>query len=71
MDDVGFEHFSVLPHIQYNSTDKPIIFFDLIIDVVLNTWLRAMQRGLVCPQVDLCVGKFRVVPGGTKSLLVS
>ena len=30
-----------------------------------------MQRGLVCPQVDLCVGKFRDVPGGTKSLLVS
>ena len=25
-----------------------------------------MQRGLVCPQVDLCVGKFRGVPGGTK-----
>ena len=33
VDDVGFEHLSVLPHIQYNGTDEPIIFFDLIIDV--------------------------------------
>ena len=33
VDDVGFEHLSVLPHIQYNGTDKPITFFDLIIDV--------------------------------------
>jgi len=23
----------VLPHIQYNGTDEPITFFDLIIDV--------------------------------------
>ena len=38
---------------------------------VLATWLRAMQRGLVCPQVDLCVGKFRDVIGGTKSLRAS
>ena len=33
VDDVVFEHLSVLPHIQYNGTDEPIIFFDLIIDV--------------------------------------
>ena len=33
VDDVGFEHLSVLPHIQYNGTDKSITFFDLIIDV--------------------------------------
>ena len=33
VDDVGFEHLSVLPHIQYNGTDKPITFLDLIIDV--------------------------------------
>ena len=32
-DDVGFEHLFVLPHIQYNGTDKPITFLDLIIDV--------------------------------------
>ena len=31
VDDVGFEHFSVLPHIQYNGTDEPITFFDLTI----------------------------------------
>jgi len=31
VDDVGFEHLSVLPHIQYNGTDEPITFFDLII----------------------------------------
>ena len=31
MDDVGFEHLSVLPHIQYNGSDEPITFFDLII----------------------------------------
>ena len=24
VDDVGFEHLSVLPHIQYNGTDEPI-----------------------------------------------
>ena len=33
VDDAGFEHLSVLPHIQYNGTDKPITFFDLIIDM--------------------------------------
>ena len=33
VDDVDFEHLSVLPHIQYNGTDEPIILFDLIIDV--------------------------------------
>ena len=33
VDDVGFEHLSVLPHIQYNGTHEPITFFDLIIDV--------------------------------------
>ena len=32
VDDVGFEHLSVLPHVQYNGTDKPITFFDLTID---------------------------------------
>ena len=31
VDDVGFEHLSVLPHIQYNGTDESITFFDLII----------------------------------------
>ena len=31
MDDVGFEQLFVLPHIQYNDTDEPITFFDLII----------------------------------------
>ena len=31
VDDVGFEHHFVLPHIQYNGTDEPITFFDLII----------------------------------------
>ena len=31
VDDVGFEHLSVLPHIQYNDTDEPITFFDFII----------------------------------------
>ena len=33
VDDVGFEHISVLTHIPYNGMDKPITFFDLIIDV--------------------------------------
>ena len=33
VDDVGFEHLSVLPHIQYNGMDKPITFLDLVIDV--------------------------------------
>ena len=32
VDDVGFEHHFVLPHIQYNGTDEPITFFDLIIE---------------------------------------
>ena len=32
VDDIGFEHLSVLPHIQYNGTDEPISFFDLIIE---------------------------------------
>ena len=26
VDDVGFEHLSVLPHIQYNGMDEPITF---------------------------------------------
>ena len=30
VDDVGFEHLSVLP--QYNGTDEPITFFDLIVE---------------------------------------
>ena len=33
VDAIGLEHLSVLPHIQYNGTDEPITFFDLIIDV--------------------------------------
>ena len=32
VDDVGFEHIFVLPHIQYNGTDEPITFFDLMIE---------------------------------------
>ena len=32
VDDVGFEHLSVLPYIQYNGTDEPITSFDLIIE---------------------------------------
>ena len=32
VDAIGLEHLSVLPHIQYNSTDEPITFFDLIIE---------------------------------------
>ena len=73
VDDVGFEHFSVLPHIQYNGTDKPNTFFDLIIGARSQMrGQRAMQGGLgVSPGgLELCVGKFRDVPGGTKSLLV-
>ena len=31
VDAIGLEHFSVLPHIQYNGTDEPIIFFYLTI----------------------------------------
>ena len=31
VDAIGLEHLSVLPHIQYNGTDEPITFFDLII----------------------------------------
>ena len=31
VDVIGLEHLSVLPHIQYNGTDEPITFFDLII----------------------------------------
>ena len=33
VDAIGLGHLSVLPHIQYNGTDEPITFFDLIIDV--------------------------------------
>ena len=72
MDDFGFEYLSVLPHIQYNGTDEPITFFDLIIGARSQMrGHRAMQGGLVCPRVELCVGKFRDVPGETKSLRVS
>ena len=66
VDDVGFEHISVLPHIQYNGTDEPITFFDHW-GSVPDTWPRAMQGGLAGPRVELCVGKFRDVLGGTKS----
>ena len=31
VDVIGLEHLFVLPHIQNNGTDEPIIFFDLII----------------------------------------
>ena len=31
VDAIGLEHLSVLPHIQYNGTDEPNTFFDLII----------------------------------------
>ena len=31
VDAIGLEHLSVLSHIQYNGTDEPITFFDLII----------------------------------------
>ena len=31
VDAIGLEYLSVLPHIQYNGTDKPITFFDLTI----------------------------------------
>ena len=68
VDDVGFEHLSVLPHIQYNGTDKPITFFDLIIGARSQMrGQRAMQGGLAGPRVELCVGKFSDVLGGTKS----
>ena len=68
MDAIGLVQLSVLPHIQYNGTDEPITFFDLIIGgPVPDTWPRAMQGGLAGPRVELCVGKFRDVLGGTKS----
>ena len=38
VDAIGLEHLSVLPHIQYNGTDKPITFFDLII--VVQSYIR-------------------------------
>ena len=31
VDAIGLEHLFELPHIQYNGTDEPITFFDLII----------------------------------------
>jgi len=33
VDAIGLEQLFMLPHIQYNGTDEPITFFDLIIDV--------------------------------------
>jgi len=42
VDDVGFEHLSVLPHIQYNGMDEPITFFDLTIGArsqIRGQWL--------------------------------
>ena len=58
MDAIGLEQLSVLPHIQYNGTDKPITFFDLIIEARSQMrGHRAMQGGLAGPRVELCVGK--------------
>ena len=45
MDDVGFEHLFVLPHIQYNGMDEPITFFDLIIDV--QSLVESLEMSLV------------------------
>ena len=68
VDAIGLEHLSVLPHIQYNETDEPNTFFDLIIGARSQMrGQRAMQGGLAGPRVELCVGKFRDVLGGTKS----
>ena len=36
---IGLEHLCVLPHIQYNGTDEPITFFDLIVEA------RSQMRG--------------------------
>ena len=67
MDDIGLEHLFVLPHIQYNGTDEPITFFDFTIEARSQMrGQRAVQGGLVGPRVELCVGKFRDVLGGTK-----
>ena len=66
MDAIGLEHLSVLPHIQYNDTDEPITFFDLTIGARSQIRL-AMQGVLAGPRVELCIGKFRDVLGGTKS----
>ena len=32
VDAISLDHLFVLPHIQYNGTDEPITFFDLIIE---------------------------------------
>ena len=53
MDAIGLEQLSVLPHIQYNGTDEPITFFDLII----GAGPRYVAKGYA--------GKFRVFLGGT------
>ena len=69
MDDVGFEQLSVLPHILNNGMDEPITFFDLVFDA--RSQIRgqgAIQGDLEVSPVDLCVGKFRGVPGGPKLL---
>jgi hypothetical protein len=71
VDAIDFEHLFVLPHIQYNGTDGPITSFDLIIEARSQMrGQRAMQGGLgVSPGgLELCVGKFRGVPGGPKLL---
>ena len=71
MDAIGLEQLSVLPHIQYNSTNEPITFLDLIIEARSQMrGQRAMQGDLgVSPGgLELCVGKFRDVPGGPKLL---
>jgi len=56
VDAIGLEHLSVLPHIQYNGTDEPITFFDLIIGA------RSQMRGQVAKGY---AGRFSVSPGGT------
>ena len=58
---IGLEHLSVLPHIQYNGTDEPNTFFDLIIGARSQMrGQRAMQGGLAGPRVELCVGNLEM-----------
>ena len=44
VDDVGFEHHSVLPHIQYNGTDELITFFDLTIGARSQIRVQGLYR---------------------------
>ena len=67
MDDVGFEQLIVLPHIRNNGKDEPHTFFVVTVDArsqIRGQGLCREAQG--CPRVDLYVGKFRDVPGGTK-----